>query len=319
MRDVQGLDVDSAPYVEFSRRYIASVVDPKYLARHSNLPLEMQVLDVRTSEFVHQALLEDTALFVSLPLLVEDPNQASAWIVAQDVREIAYSLLAPTSSTLHEYRRKAQNISPQDIFIHSAENLLAPAKEMADRVTASVRWAESKAVGAQLLWPLFALSLVLGELNTPPHIVLVMRVINGDFDNSWAFVQLTARLHAAIYSLRMLKQTIAVWLAINQDQTSTLHESLSSLQKHMSSLPSIADSFMVPGQVKRVLAEHDVLRELVEEIYMSVGVEVPVEQVSNKKKKRQGREAERKKKKMEQRQQGTAKSGNGFALLNNDS
>jgi len=317
----QGIDVDSAPYVEFRGRYIAAVVDPVYLARHSSLPPEMQVLDVRISEFVHQALLGDLEVSVYLPLLVEDPNQASAWNVAQEVRTVAHSILTP-SSTIHEYRRKAQHVSPQDINCYTAQNLQVPIKETVERVTASVRWAESRAIDTQLLWPLFALSLVLGELNTPPAVPLVMRVLNGDFDNSWTFVQLTARLHAAIYSLRILKQTVAIWLAINENQNSALYESLSRLQKQMSSLPSIADSFMVPGQAKRVRVEPDVLRELVEEIYTSVGVEVPVEQVSNKKKKRQAREADRKKRKMDQRQQGAAKtpkSGNGFALLHNDS
>jgi hypothetical protein len=54
------------------------------------------------------------------------------------------------------------------------------------------------------------------------------------------------------------------------------------------------------------------LRDLVDEIYTSVGVEVPAEQVSNKKKKRQAREAERKKRKVEQRQQGASKVANAF-------
>jgi hypothetical protein len=142
-----------------------------------------------------------------------------------------------------------------------------------------------------------------------------MRVLNGDFDNTWAFVQFMARLQATAYSLRMLKQVTAVWLAINQQSKSKLHESLSSLQAQMSTFSTIAEIFIVPGQTKRVLAEHDVMRALVEEIYASAGVEVPTEQVSNKKKKRQAREADRKKRKFETRQQSTASVTNSYAAL----
>jgi hypothetical protein len=316
VRDARSIDVDSALYVDFSRRYTAAVVAPTYLTKHTGLSPSMQNLDVRISEYAHQALVEAPKISVYLPLLVEDPNQASSWNIAQDVRAFAYSLLTPPTSTVQEYRRKAQGISPQEVSTYSAATLQTPAKELEVRIGASVKWAESKGISLPLLWSLFALSLVLAELNTPPPIPLAMRVLNGEFDNTWASVQLTARLHAAVYSLRMLKQTVSVWLAINHHLKSPLHESLSSLQNHMSTLPTIADMFIVPGQAKRILAEHEALRELVDEIYMSVGVEVPAEQVSNKKKKRQARETERKKKKAEQRQQATPKVGNAFGLLN---
>lgn len=316
VRDARCMNIDSDVYADFSRRYVAGVVAPPYLSQHSGLVPAMQDLDVRTSEFIHQALLKSLSVSAYLPLLVEDPNQASAWNVAQDVRTLAYSLLAPPASSVQEFRRKAQSIVPKEISRYSSANIQVPAKDMESRIGASVRWAEGEPMDPSLLWSLIALSLVLAELNTPPTIPVMMRVLNGEFDNTWAFLQLTARLHAALYSLRMLKQTVDVWLAINTQTQPGLRNILSSLRKSMTSLPSIADTLMVPSQTRRVLAEHDVLRSLVEEIYTSVGVEVPSEQVSNKKKKRQAREAERKKKKAEQRQQGMTKASNAFALLN---
>ena len=315
VRDARNINVESPLYVDFSRRYTAVVVAPPYLGIHSGLPLPMQGLDVRLSEFVHQALLESLNHSVYLPLLVEDPNQASAWNIAQDIRTIAYSLLATPASNVRELRRKAQGFSPQEISTYSATSIRVPAKELEGQVAASMRWAESKEISAPLLWALFTSSLILVELNTPPALPLMMRVLNGDFDNTWAFMHLTARLHAAMYSLRMLKQTIDVWLAINQHLESELRDTLSSLHKQMSSLPSISVAFNVPGQSKRVMAEHEVLRELVEEIYTSAGVDVPNEHISNKKKKRQAREAERKKRKTEQRQQSKPSASNAFALL----
>jgi hypothetical protein len=84
----------------------------------------------------------------------------------------------------------------------------------------------------------------------------------------------------------------------------------------MEGFPAISDLFMVPGQSKDLLMDHEQLRLCIEEIFASVGVEVAVEQVSNKKKKRQAREAERKKRKVDQRQQSKPATPNSFALLN---
>jgi hypothetical protein len=303
VRDARGLDHDSPPYLDFRRRYTTTMVSPLYLERHSGLKLPLQDLDVRVSEFVHEALVGSLDLPVYLPLLVEDPNQASAWNMAQDVRTLAYSLVAPSMSHVKEYRRKAQGIFPQEISPYSATDVHVPARELEEQLGAVLKWAESKELGPSLLWSLFALSLVLAELNTPPPLPLILRVLNGDFDNTWAFMQLTARLQAAMYSLRMLKQVTAIWLAVNSKTEGKLHDNLSSLHLQMSTFPTISDIFVVSGQVRRLLADHERLKGLVEEIFVSAGVEVAVEQVSNKKKKRQAREAERKKRKVEQRQQ----------------
>jgi hypothetical protein len=303
IRDAHNFDNDSPLYLDFSRRYIAAVVAPSYFEKYPGLQLPLQELDVRASEFVHEAMLGSAALPVYLPLLVEDPNQASAWNMAQDLRTLVYSLLAPTTSRVQEYRRKAQGVSSQEISPYSAIDVEVPAKEWEGRIGAVLKWAESKDISSPLLWSLFALSLVVAELNTPPPIPLISRVLNGDFDNTWAFVQLAARIQAALYSLRMLKQVTAIWLAVHHQAQSTLRESLSNLQTAMSGFPSISDMFIVPGQERRLLADHEQLKSLVEEIFSSAGVEIAVEQVSNKKKKRQAREAERKKKKLEQRQQ----------------
>jgi hypothetical protein len=303
IRDARNFDNDSPLYLDFSRRYIAAVIAPPYIGEHPGLQLPLQELDVRVSEFVHEGMLGSTEIPVYLPLLVEDPNQASAWNMAQDLRTLVYSLVAPTTSKVQEYRRKAQGIFPQEIIPYSAVDVELTAKELQERIGAVLKWAESKDISPPLIWSLFALSLVVAELNTPPPLPLISRVLNGEFDNTWAFVQLSARIQAALCSLRMLKQVTAIWLATHPQAQSSLRESLSNLQIAMSGFPSISDMFTVPGQERRLLADHEQLKSLVEEIFSSAGVEVAVEQVSNKKKKRQAREAERKKRKLEQRQQ----------------
>ena len=302
IRSARSLDLESGAYIEFNGRYTGRAVVPQLSQDDSSLPL--QQMDVRISEFVYQALKEISIPLVYLPLLVEDPNQASAWIMGQDIRTIAYSLLASHASSIHEYRRKAQVVAVQELSPYSSATIQTPIADLEHHMEGVANWAASKKLAPQSIWPFYALSVVLAELNTPPPIALTLRVLNGDFDSTWAFFQLTARIQSVLYSLRVLAQVSKIWLAINSAgaSKSALRGIVSKLDKHLTAFPTIAEMFMVPGQTKKLLAEHDELRGLVEEIYVSAGAEVSVEQVSNKKKKRQSREAERKKRRMEQRQ-----------------
>jgi hypothetical protein len=312
--DARNTDITLSAYLNFSRRYKAEVISPAYLKKHTNLPPALQDLDVRVYEFVHEALNGSPNMPVYLPLLIEDANQASAWTMAQDIRTLAYSLLAPPTSTVQEYKRKAQGISPQQLSIYSASAIQVSVRDLEAQIAAVLKWSESKDISPRLLWSLFALSIVLAEVNIAPPLPLVLRVLNADFDNTWAYIQLGARLQAVLYSLRMLKQVAAVWLATTPPTKSKLQGSVASLHEQISTFPSISDAFVIPGQTKQVLADHDVTRPVVEEIFASAGVEVPTEIVSNKKKKRQAREAERKKRKVEVRQ-AAAPVENNYAVL----
>ncbi|KNG46926.1 dna replication initiation factor cdc45 [Stemphylium lycopersici] len=314
-RNARNVDKNSQPYLDFSNRYITEVLSPAYMSRSKDVLSKLPKLDVRVSEFVHQALAKSEIPLVYLPLLVEDPSQASAWNVGCDIRTLAYSILVSRKMNVHEYRRKAQAIAIQEVVTYTPTDLPVPIADLERQIRTLSDWAACRIIEPALLWPLFALSLVLAELNTPPPVLIALRVINGDFDNTWEFVHLTARLHAALYSLRMFSQIVQVQLAVKQAGSKNLHDSLVSLDQRMRSLPSIPNGFGVPGQTKRVLADHDQLRALIEEIYVSAGVDVPIEHVSNKKKKRQTREAERKKKKAEQRLQPKQQMKNAYTLL----
>lgn len=315
--NARSIDKESTRYLDFTRRYIIESVDLPQTSESNSILPDMPKLDVRVSEFVLQALENSEAPIVYLPLLIEDPSQASAWNAGCDIRTLAYSLLASDKMVVHEYRRKAQAISVQEIAAYSAANLPVPMKEFEQQVSTLMEWAALKSLEPALLWPLFALSLVLAELRTSPAIPLVLHVLNGDFDNSWAFVQLTARLQAALYSIRLFRQIAKVWLQIEPRADEKLRCYVTSLDQCLSTLPSIPEGFGVPGQSKRVLASHNELKALVEEIYVAAGFGIPTEQISNKKKKRQIREADRKKRKAEQRQQSKQETNNAYTLLGN--
>ncbi|KAI4605009.1 hypothetical protein J4E83_010880 [Alternaria metachromatica] len=322
----RSVDQGSRRYLEFASRYDAE--DPTIVHSGDSNFKEIPRIDVRLSEFMFQAFDRIEFPHVYMPLLIEEPNQASAWNVGREIRRLAYTIAAKDSQmVVKEYRRKAQGISAQEISIYPPCFDQTPIEDLERQMRGLKEWRDAKSITSELLWPLYGISLVLNELNTPPPIALVQRVLNCDFDNSWAFVHLTARLHAALYSLRMLLQMIKVGEAtmvpdfivdVNDRQDveqAQLRGIMSKIANHMSDFPSIPEVMGVPGQAKRILAEHDKLKELIEEIYRSAGVEVPSEQVSNKKKKRQMREGERKKKKAEQRMQAKPQVGNAYSLL----
>jgi hypothetical protein len=312
LRDAKGLDMSSDTYLEFSGRYAGRTVVASDVSKADGLPMPLQMLDVRVSEFVHQALDSSPTPLVYLPLLVEDPNQSSAWSSGQDYRELAYSILAPKTSTVHEYRRKAQGISVQELPVQAIN---APATDMMAHISGVSKWASDRNLSRALMWPLFALSIVILDSKTTPSVPVVLRVLNGDFDNSWEFIHLTARLQAVLYSLRVLQQVVTVQNAIKGSEKANAGDTTLQMAKELSSLPSIADTFTVPGQTRKILAQHENLKNMVEEIYKASGVEIPTDHASNKKKKKQSREAERKKKKQEQRQQVRPQTSNVFAML----
>ena len=163
-----------------------------------------------------------------------------------------------------------------------------------ESIRAWIDWTTERQVPRTLVWPLYAVSMLLPELKTPPSFTQLLRILSADFDNTWNFIHLTACLHAGLYSLRMLSQCVGVWLTFNQDNSSGLLPLVTQLQIDLQSVGSISELFLVPGQARISLRDNDLLREILTEIYAAAKVEVPVEHKSAKKGKKQQREAERK-------------------------
>jgi hypothetical protein len=277
IREAHKLDLDSSQFLEFSKRYTDRAQDPLYLSKHPDLNDARQGLDVRVSEFVHQTLSvadnsPDNAplvMSVFLPLLVEDPFQASAWKFGQESRLLAYSLLSPARIVVQEHLRKAQGISVQELAPLAPIQQVTQAIALLEVLTASP---PDQQLSKAHKWPILALKLALQDLK-PPHVSLTARVIAGGFDNTWAFVHLHACMQAVLYSLRMLKQCVTVWLALNRDNSTTkLHELVTSLNQQLKSFPAIADIFTMPGQAAKFDPDDGGFLDAVKAIYTIAGI-----------------------------------------------
>lgn len=292
LEDARAIDAKSKEYQLFRKRYISPCGNTsRDDEAHSSA---LQSLDVRISEFVHQAFSEILIPVLYLPLFVEDPNQASAWNMGEAVRSLAYSLLTPNRTIVHEYKRKAQAIALQEVRVQSPTEANVSAAALSSNVAAWRQITLDQPIPPELVWLLVALNLVLPELNTHPRTAYLVRVLNGEFDNTWEFIHLTARIQAALYSLRILNQCAVVWLSLNQVTTGALTTSIRELHATLKDMSAISELFLIPGQSKGLRGDAEVLQQLINEIYTLNDIEVPLEHVSNKKLKKQKREAERK-------------------------
>jgi hypothetical protein len=278
VREARKLNLKSAEYQAFSRRYLDRVQSPPYLSKHSVVAASLQALDVRISEYVHQALsISETAgldsplsLTVFLPVLFDDVLQGSAWNSGQHIRTLAYSVFTPGRVLIQEYKRKAQNVTAQEHTPLTHTELILHASNLA----VILRMAPPK---AKLLpiryWTMVALQIYV-LASKPPHVSLATRVVKSDFDNTWAFVHLHACIEAILYSLRILKQCISVRLVMDRNKlTSSSLEVLTSLHELLQTFPAIADVFTIPGQRERLSTDDATLFEAVKAVYVSVGIE----------------------------------------------
>ena len=317
--------LESDAYRDFSKRYTTKAQIPSYTSTRSEVQVALQKLDVRVSEFVHQALDDPFVPIVYLPFLLEDPNQASAWNIGQDLRILAYSLLSPNRVVVQECKRKAQSVTIQEYSLYPLDQVQTTAKDLLDTVSAWILWTASIKLHQDLIWPLFAISLVLPHLSLAPQISLNVRIINGDFNNTWEFVHLNARVHAALYLLRMLRQCIGVWLAINHGRVDEdLHKTIMELRQSFQSLPTIADMIKMPGQLtNEPTADDEILRQALTNVYTAAGIKIPDEHSSKKQRKKERKEKEYVEKKSQLEQKAAKKPTgpvfNVFDILNKKS
>lgn len=309
VRSARKYDAESIPYTEFNKRYIDNVQTPGYILEDAQLHASLQKLDARISEFVLQALSvghagsEDSPLAISvfLPLLIEDPFRASVWTEGQDIRLLAYSLLTPGRLVIQEHLRKAQGISVQEFGLYSPEQMTVGAATLHNAITTGPVSPELPPIR---YWTLVAVHLALVSLK-PPHISLLHRVVTGDFDTTWSFVHLQSSIQAMLYSFRMLKQCIDVWLAlvstsrIAQIKTPSqeLIATITELSQTLTSLPSIADLFPIPGQPVPTFPEDANLLDMLKQIYAAAGI--ADEQLFSEAKSKKQRKKEKKARKAE--------------------
>jgi hypothetical protein len=180
--------------------------------------------EARTSELHLQLRLStDSPLHMFLPILTEDPTRGSAWTMGEGLRKISYSLAskgsgAVTRSIIREYKRRGLQIAATEQKVWHIRHALAFLSlytrwlwnfslccgGTSPSGTSIGFWKRVVIVEASYLYYDSQNNLT-NEARERLHFLQDELQI-GD----WKDIHATAELHAAFYSLLMVKQTIAL-------------------------------------------------------------------------------------------------------------
>ncbi|KAF2191209.1 hypothetical protein K469DRAFT_696929 [Zopfia rhizophila CBS 207.26] len=326
--DARRCDTETPNYIQFRERYALSPMFPAYQTDYPELNIALQKTDVRVSELAHQIFpycllgLQEVDIFtfdVYLPFLVEDIDRSSAWSHAEEIRFLGYSFLASITfaeTSVQEYKRRAQAVVPRKHELYSLEK----AQSKATALIAMLKsWVDTHIhLSPVQIWSLFAIRFVLVDLASPDKPLfssaLLARIITGDTDGTLNFIHVSARVHAVLYSLRILYQCITICIAMNKGfflfDSSELFAVISGLHQALQSLPGIDELFPTPGTALKRLDNDTELLQAIAKVYESLGIgEEPLPKAKMKK------QREKDRKESVQKEKSSEAAGNMYNVL----
>lgn len=300
----------SSEFTDFKEQYaslpVLSTLAKEYLT-HSDRPVFklLSQLDPRISELVHQISMrkratlriEDQALDMYLPFLIDDSTRTSAWRAGADVRTLAYSmlrLLDPEILRIDEYERKGTRIADTPSTLIHPDELAASVVKFAESLTAALSAERSVGLSKIGKWRLIAAGLVcrsnIENGKAPPMTLDLTRLVTSNREGplSWSFIHTSAQMQAVLYSLRLFLQTAQITLAFleeMQKKPETFRE-LHELAAVLKDLPSLSELLDDPAQPDGGAVE--AAKAAISEQLKSLGIEQPSEssKAAKRKKKR---------------------------------
>ncbi|KAL9071812.1 MAG: hypothetical protein Q9157_005323 [Trypethelium eluteriae] len=296
----RSVSINSLEYIQFSAQFNSllshSELSDRAQSCDPHLAHVLRWLDVRVSEFTHQCtgrlLLRPpgdpvpgelgNTRYMYLPPLLEDSRKATAWISGSEIRRLGYSLLSIKNpeQPVEEVRRRGNDVVTvritvldlQDLEL-SLEILLSDLDEHARKYTGYTF------IDIDQAWQIFGVKTVCetlletGKLAPPKSEINQLLRFRHSILDSWAWTHLQAQLQAALYSMRMLKQFIDVFLAAvpvaSQDQD--LIQLIRRLQERFITLPLLQHLFKSHGN--RTEEHRRDSETAVDDLYESLGVE----------------------------------------------
>lgn len=210
--------------------------------------------DSRVSELIWQLQsLGDGAgqggLRMYLPFLTDDISRFTAWNVATDVRQLAYSILLQTfhhDTAVQEYRRSGTRVASVLVDKLSDTEIITEADALSGYVKALFAWLRNDTdLDGDQVWACLAMQHVMkycvSDGQSLPSLDDMIRAMTSRKERKWHVLHLNAQFQAAFYSLRILKQILAFALAqeTKRDETG----SLAKLSALLGDLPRITEFF----------------------------------------------------------------------------
>ncbi|KAI0398880.1 hypothetical protein F4802DRAFT_94572 [Xylaria palmicola] len=245
------------------RRFMEEYTMKEYLPKDHPVQGILSNLDPRISETVIQTLLPDgngttplaaggknargpETLAMFLPIMIEDRSRKSSWTMSTDVRQLAYGILQTfavhPSPAVIEYRLLEASNSSMGRYIDVLESgetleqctlLINTLKQLIERMPSiNMHWL-AFAIYQDIVWSR-------SEQRSPLSASLLSKnkqKSNNADECSWNMIHFTAQVHASLYSLRMVKQTLEVAASLR----TTLPTPMRELLQNLSALPTLAE------------------------------------------------------------------------------
>lgn len=257
--------------------------------KNTGYDLNLNQLDPRIAELVCQlaevnlssAVAQNNELWVTLPILLEDPGKDSSWSYGRETRRLAYSLLCCSRGTATNYpqaitesSRKGPRIA-QDIIqiIHPtklSETIRKSVAELGSLHQSNV-FPGSPGTNVPREYILWALGSVLKQRVAAGKNATASTTIQEyigldrrspmagkkaripDHEGEWQLVHLNANVHSTLYSLRILHQVCGVLHSnvINMD----CKDEFTRLRECLKSMPTVQDLFLDTERVKFLMRQ----------------------------------------------------------------
>lgn len=221
--------------------------------RSRNVSLDS--LDPRVAEFVAtiSSSGETDPPTVYLPMLYEDPQRDAAWCYGQEIRQVAYSIVATAASSRTqravEYFRKGTRVAADRVQVIPSSNLERVIDSIHDLLSETMA-TMSNCTDPAVLWYLTALRMVIrrrlddGRNVTRAEIKTLFEPSRSPGQGViWSSVHLHANVEALLYSLRVLKQLTGLIMTKDspfRSPSSAVRELAAALEV----MPPIAELFL---------------------------------------------------------------------------
>lgn len=239
------------------------LVPQEYISAEHPVIALLSALDPRISELVIQSLNVGTAgpveeerqndgaprgpdlISMFLPVMIEDHARKSAWTMSESVRTLAYAVAQKSGphrrDILIEYRTLQTESGGRQLSIPD----FAAVDGWCEQLLETINHLETGVSDPELLWLAFAvyqdIEWSTSEGRTPLSTVVMSEA--AEFDGhpgryGWDVIHFAAQVQAALYSLRMLKQTLDVMAVLEE---STFSKGRDELRRKLQSFPTIAE------------------------------------------------------------------------------
>lgn len=322
LRDTAEQSAEDPDFDAFAETFsiVAESADWAKIKSKTAASSDLSVRDSRVSELIWQLQSSSSGKRMYLPFLTDDVSRSTAWNVAADLRQLAYSTLLQSfkcETSIQEYRRSGTRVASVLVDQLSDADIASEASGLSIHISELLKWVqENTQLDETQAWSYLAIQHVLrhylADSQALPNVDDIIQAVAGRKESKWHVLHLNAQYQAAFYSLRILKQILSYTLSGQAKED--LDDPLMTLSSLLCELPRITVFFAERSAESRK-QEHIVWREVLNDLLASLKKEAEPDAVSSEENGRPRKKA--KKNKTDSNSSAMAK--NPFAMLAEES